>query len=39
MSCFKKFYGLFKSMVLNLKKTKQRGERDTVNLRARHGES
>ena len=25
-------------MVRNLKKTKQRGERDTVNLRVRHGE-
>ena len=39
MSCFKKCYGLFKSMVRSLKKTKQRGERDTMNLRARHDES
>ena len=39
MSCFKKFYGLFKFIVRNLKKTKERGERDTVNLRARHCDS
>ena len=36
---FLKLYGLFKSMARNLKKTKQRGERDTVNLRSRHGDS
>ena len=34
---FLKLYGLFKSMARNLKKTKQRGERDTMSLRARHG--